>query len=86
MENAKNDKKRKFNVTGIENFDVIPLQKGKEYIILEVSKDGFKWKAKDSRGRVGWIPAHYCRALGILLSHMLYNFEFIYLFIYFFRS
>lgn len=68
MENVKNEKKRKFNVTGIENFDVIPLQKGKEYIILEVSKDGFKWKAKDSRGRVGWIPAHYCRALGILLS------------------
>jgi len=22
-----------------------------------------KWKAKDSRGRVGWIPAHYARAL-----------------------
>lgn len=67
-EERKNEKKRKFNVTGIENFDVIPLQKGKEYIILEVSKDGFKWKAKDSRGRVGWIPAHYCRALGVYFA------------------
>jgi len=56
-------KKRKFTVTGVENFDVIPLQKGKEYVILEVSKDGFKWKARDSKGRIGWIPAHYCRAL-----------------------
>lgn len=61
-------KKKKFNVTGIENFDVIPLQKGREYLILEVSKDGLKWKAKDHRGRIGWIPAHYMRALGMLYS------------------
>jgi hypothetical protein len=66
MTEIQKPRKKKFNVTGIENFDVIPLQKGREYLILEVSKDGTKWKAKDHKGRVGWIPAHYMRALGMI--------------------
>jgi len=56
-------KKKSFMVTAVVPFEVIPLCKNKEYIILEISDDGLKWKAKDTKGRVGWVPAHYMRPL-----------------------
>jgi hypothetical protein len=55
-------------------YDVLPVRKGVEYDVLEVSADGTRWRARDPgefylptliilEGRVGWMPAKFCDVL-----------------------
>jgi len=49
-----------FKVVGIDNFNVVPIVKGKVYTITEVSEDGVKWKTNGPDDKSGWFPKQMC--------------------------
>jgi hypothetical protein len=50
-----------FDVIGVDDFPVHPIEIGVEYIVIDISPDGSKFQAKLPDGTLGWFPAKCVR-------------------------
>jgi hypothetical protein len=52
-----------YDYPGIEKGD-LPLTKGQTVFIFDNSRDHW-WRAKDDRGREGFVPSNYVKKVGL---------------------
>jgi len=52
-----------FEAIGVQDFLVHPIEKGVEYMVLEVSPDGARFQAQLQNGTLAWFPTKFVRIL-----------------------
>lgn len=56
-----------FEAVGVQDFDVAPVVKGEEYLIVDVNEAGTRFAVRGADGRLGWFPAKMVRPLPLQL-------------------